>query len=129
MSAFLMSLLGGGVGVAIVTGIFMLVGKRIDRKAQKEDRAEAKEEARLRDTHAEVKVLQKQIETVILALQMLLGATIRSKCEEYIMHESVSSDELSELMRYHEVYHNGLNGNGFYDSLMKRVKRLPIKNG
>lgn len=128
MSDFLTGLLSGGVGVAVVTGIFSLIKWRLERKAQKADREEARDDESEQRTHQEIERLQEQMAAVVLANQMQMRAIIRSQGKECIDRGSITSTELEDLMQYHEVYHYKLNGNGFLDSLMIKVKKLPIKN-
>ena len=58
---------------------------------------------------------------------MLLYDRIKHLGNSYIHKEYVTSEELEDLTAMHQIYHNNLNGNGFLDDLMSRVKNLPIR--
>ena len=58
---------------------------------------------------------------------MLLYDRIKHLGNSYIHKGYVTSEELEDLTAMHQIYHNNLNGNGFLDDLMSRVKNLPIK--
>lgn len=60
-------------------------------------------------------------------LQQLLYLIIKSKCLEYIEKEEISTEDLEDLERAWSVYHNDLNGNGYLDNLMARVRNLTLK--
>ena len=59
-------------------------------------------------------------------VQLLLYAQIKSRAREYIARGSIYADELEDLLRDWNCYHNELDGNGFLDSLMAQVKTLPV---
>lgn len=59
-------------------------------------------------------------------VRLLLEQTIRERCERHIADGFIGTDELDCLCREWSCYHKELDGNGFLDSLMKRVKELPL---
>jgi len=61
------------------------------------------------------------------ALQLLLYSDIRRSCLEAIKEKSIDPEELEVLTKKWECYHNELNGNGYLDSLMSAVRKLPIE--
>ena len=135
----ILNALGSALGIAILGGIFKLVEWGLHRKAQKEDRAEDRQneladraeaeedredattEEKLNEVIEIVRGLQKA-ERYMLKMEIERRATI---CLE---QGSISSKELECITPMHEIYHVCLNGNGFLDSLMEKVKNLQIKN-
>lgn len=61
-------------------------------------------------------------------LQQLLFLTIKSKCLKYVEEGSIYAEDLEDLERAWSVYHNDLNGNGYLDTLMTKVRLLKIVN-
>lgn len=59
-------------------------------------------------------------------VQLLLYRGIKTDAKHYIAVGQVSAEELEDLTSAWECYHNDLGGNGYLDSLMAAVKRLPI---
>lgn len=62
-------------------------------------------------------------------VKILLYDRIKHLGKGYIERGCISAEELEDLTQMHNIYHDpdGLNGNGFLDTLMSNVKRLPIK--
>lgn len=113
----LIAILGGTAGAAFVTGIFSLIKWRLDRKASREDRNADKEDK-----------TNEQIAGIVVGVRMLMYDRIKHLGNSYLRRGSVSSEELEDLISMHKVYHNELDGNGFLDNLMEKVKHLPVKN-
>mgnify|MGYP004625289399 CR=1 FL=1 len=140
MNEVVIAILGGSAGAAVINGIFKLMELAANRKAQKADKAEAKaDNDRLQDSDiAEIKTviksvnekistLEKKIADLIVGEQESLGDRVKHLCLKYIEQGFVWADDLADLKRMHGVYHTTLNGNGFYDDLMAKVKELPIR--
>ena len=62
-------------------------------------------------------------------VKIILYDRIKFLGKAYINRGFVTAEELEDLTTMHQIYHDpeGLNGNGFLDSLMKNVNRLPLK--
>nr|DAF68597.1 MAG TPA: hypothetical protein [Caudoviricetes sp.] len=140
MNEVVIAILGGSAGAAVINGLFKLMELAANRKAQKADKAEAKaDNDRLQDSDiAEIKTviksvnekisaLEKKIADLIVGEQESLGDRIKHLCLKYIEQGFVWADDLADLKRMHDVYHTTLEGNGFYDDLMDKVKELPIR--
>lgn len=140
MNEVVIAILGGSAGAAVINGIFKLMELAANRQAQKADKAEAKaDNDRLQDSDiAEIKTiiksinekistLEKKIADLIVGEQESLGDRIKHLCLKYIEQGFVWADDLADLKRMHGAYHTTLNGNGFYDDLMDKVKELPIR--
>lgn len=61
------------------------------------------------------------------ALRLLMKDRLRFLCDHYITQGWIYDDELEDLIVMHNCYHNDLNGNGYLDELMSRVKSLEIR--
>lgn len=73
---------------------------------------------------------RKRVETGTQAgVRMILYAWIKSLGREYIERGYISVEELEDLKAMHSIYHTDLKGNGFLDTLMQNVEKLPIRNG
>lgn len=61
-------------------------------------------------------------------VQLLLYDRIKYLAKHYITAGAITPDDLEDLSRMWTCYHDpeGLNGNGYLDSLMAAVKRLPL---
>lgn len=120
---FLKTLLGGAGGAAIVAGLFGLITWRLNRKAQKEDRAAAKKEAASIQENTAMQKLNQRIDILFLADRTLLYDRIKHLGKSYIARGYITVEELEDLKRMHQVYHDPdkLDGNGFLDDLMDAV--------
>jgi hypothetical protein len=115
-------LLGGGVGSALVAGVFTLLQWRLGRKAAREDRAA--ELAAL-----EGRELKRLVGVLVEADRTILYDRIKHLGKSYIARGYITVEELEDLDQMHEVYHDKdkLGGNGFLDSLMHTVHGLEVK--
>lgn len=92
----LLAVIGSSAMASIISGIFSLIK---DRKS-KDDGLEA-------------------------GVQILLYDRIKHLCLKYCEAGHISSDDYEDLIKMHQVYHNSLHGNGFLDSEMESVGKLP----
>ena len=115
-------LLGGGVGSALVAGVFTLLQWRLGRKAAWEDRAA--ELAAL-----EGRELKRLVGVLVEADRTILYDRIKHLGKSYIARGYITVEELEDIDLMHEVYHNKekLGGNGFLDALMKTVHSLEVR--
>lgn len=65
---------------------------------------------------------------IALGVQLLLYDRIKYLTRSYIRDGKISAEDLEDLSRMWTCYHDpkGLDGNGYLDSLMTAVKKLPI---
>lgn len=61
------------------------------------------------------------------ALRLVLKDRLRFLCGHYIQQGWIYSDELEDIIRMHQCYHDALSGNGYLDELMRRVRALEIR--
>lgn len=92
-------------GGATVAGLFGIIQWVLQRRAAKGERQSG--------TAAGVKIL--------------LYDKIKYLAKKHIAAGEISAEDLEDLMAMHKIYHDDLGGNGYLDSLMASVKRLPIK--
>lgn len=100
----LLTFLSGAGGAALIAGIFAVIQHRQKRK-----------DAEAAENNVEMK-----------ALRYLMLYIIEERCKELIERGTVTLDELRSLHHWHEVYHEGLGGNGDADKLLKRVETLKL---
>ena len=122
----LLAIIGGSCGAAIVAGLFGLITWRLNRKAQKEDRAAEKETVDCAARGKEIQELRSQVDALIVAERESLYDRIKHLAKEHIRNGFITVEDYEDLKRMHHVYHdkNLLNGNGFLDALMFEVDRL-----
>lgn len=94
---WLVDLLSGAAGAALVAGVFGIVQNRKARK----------------DAHGK-------------ALRYLMLYVIQERAKQHIKDGSITMEERRSLHHWHSLYHNELGGNGDADALMAQVDRLPL---
>lgn len=100
----ILAIVGGGVGAAVVTGIVNLIqffANRKDKRSGKED-------------------VQNK------ALRYLMLYIIQERAKQHIKDGRISLEDRRSLHHWHNLYHNGLGGNGDADALMEQVDKLPL---
>ena len=115
----LLSVLGGGVGVAIVSGIFLTVQNSMAQKS-----AERLTSKKL--TEEKIDELIRKVDLVIASGLVVLHDRIKHLARSHIKAGSVTYDERQDLMKLYEIYHNKLDGNGNITSLIDEFKKVPI---
>lgn len=125
---FLLTIVGGAVGAAFITGAFGILKWILDRKAAKADRKEDKEDAKVKQRDTELEEINSQLSNLTIAVRTQMYNQIKKDGKAYLTRGSISTEELEDLLAAHTVYHDVLKGNGFLDSLIEKVKRLPVKN-
>lgn len=116
MGTALLTFLGGAVGAAIVGGIFSLIQHRLARKDKLADQEAEKNEAKKEKADIEQK-----------ALRYLMLYIIQERAKSHIKDKEISLDDRRSLHHWHDLYHNGLGGNGDADALMAQVDGLPVR--
>lgn len=61
------------------------------------------------------------------ALRYIMLYIIQERGKEMLSEGSATFEEKRSLRQWHDVYHNGLGGNGDADKLMEAVDTLPMK--
>ena len=94
---WLVELLSGAAGAALVAGIFTAVQTR---KARKDAKSKA--------------------------LRYIMLYIIQERAKQHIKDGNITLEERRSLHHWHDLYHNGLGGNGDADALMSQVDKLPL---
>ena len=123
----ILSIIGGSCGAAIVAGVFGLLQWRLNRNAQKEDRASTQQFADCTARGEEIKRVKQRVDALYKADRIQMYDRIKHLGKAYIANGVIAADELEDLIDMHKCYHDDLGGNGFLDSIMEQVHRLPIK--
>ena len=115
-------ILGGGMGTALVGGLFTLLQWRLSRKAAREDRAAELD-------GQQVQELKRLVRVSVEADRTILYDRIKHLGKAYIARGYITVEELEDLDLMHGVYHDKekLGGNGFLDSLMHTVHALEVR--
>lgn len=108
---YVIAIIGGGVGAAIVSVIGSLLLARQNRKYQQQDHEDA------------------DMKALMAGMKWLLFDRIRYLGLKYIEAGEVDFDQRRILREMHTVYHFGLQGNGDLDQLMEAVSKLPLTKG
>ena len=113
-------ILGGGVGSALVGGVFALIQWRLNRGA-----------LRCQERSEELRELKRLVGVLVEADRTVLYDRIKHLGKSYLARGYVTVEELEDIDQMHTVYHDQdkLGGNGFLDALMKAVHALAIKEG
>lgn len=109
MAEIIIAVLGGSALSALITQIGSYVSDRRKRKDAVEDKADDRDAA------------LKQ------GMKLLLADKIQYLGLKYIEEGEITFSNRKMLNEMHSVYHNGLDGNGDFDELMKEWNELPIK--
>lgn len=104
MTEIILAIAGGGVGAAIVGGVFSLVQWKLNRRAAKEDKRS----------------------NMAAGIRILLYDRIKYLGRKHIADGYITAEDLEDLTAMHKIYHDDLSGNGFLDTLMSQVKILKI---
>ncbi len=100
----IVSVIGGSCGAAIVSGAFTFVQYLLKRK---DDRA-----GRSNDQNK--------------ALRYLMLYIIQERAKQHIQEGCICLNDRRSLHHWHDLYHNGLGGNGDADALMRQIDSLPL---
>lgn len=106
---YIIAIIGGGVGAAIVTVIGNLLTAKQARRYREEDRE--------RD----------DIQALKDGLSWLLYDRILYLARKHLERGTLSLDDLKIIKEQHRVYHDRLGGNGYLDKVMEAVEALPLK--
>lgn len=124
---WIIELLSGTVGAALVAGMFGLITWRLNRKAAKEDKAQTTAVANCAQRGEEINAINGKVNALIVADRTILYDRIKHLAKAYIKKGWVSVEDYEDLKRMHQVYHDDLDGNGFLDALMAEVDELEKK--
>ena len=114
----ILAILGGGVGSALVGGIFGLIQWKLNRGAM-QCTARGKE----------LEELNRLAGVLVEADRTILYDRIKHLGKSYIARGFITVEELEDIDLMHTVYHDKdkLGGNGFLDALMSKVHGLDVR--
>lgn len=69
---------------------------------------------------------QSKADNITKALRYLMLYVIQERGKELIVQGYATLEQRRSLHHWHDLYHNGLRGNGDADDLMEMVEALPI---
>lgn len=131
MSDWVSIFLSGGTAVAVITGLKEIWIWHKNRKAKKEDKAEEKADDEKKIAALKIderlKEIERQNDVQREAMKYILYDRIRFLGQAYIAEGEIDFDDRRILHNMHNIYHNGLEGNGDLDELMQDVDALPLK--
>lgn len=105
MTELLAAFVAGGALAAAITGVFSLILYKVKKRDDEDD----------------------QQDNFKRALRYLMLYAIQERAEKYLVRGSITVDERRALHKWHDLYHNGLDGNGDADALMSDIDNLPLK--
>lgn len=98
------SIIGGACGAAIVTGAVTLIQFFVSRRDKKNGKEDVQNKA----------------------LRYIMLYIIEERAKQFIDHGSITLEKRRSIHHWHELYHDGLGGNGDADTLMAQVNKLPL---
>ena len=101
---FLLSILGGATGAAIVAGTVTLIQFFVNRKDERDSKESVQNKA----------------------LRYIMLYIIEERAKQFIEHRSITLEKRRSINHWHDLYHDGLGGNGDADALMEQVNKLPL---
>lgn len=101
-----LSILSGSCGAALVTAGLAFAQYLISRR----DSSSKKEDVQSK------------------ALRYLMLYIIQERAKQHIAEGSITLEDRRMLRHWHDLYHNGLGGNGDADALMQQLDRLPLQS-
>lgn len=113
MTEIIIAVVGGLLGGSAVAALINQIGEGVRQKRKLKADAESGE--------------SKDLQTIKTALRYVMLDRIRYLGQCYVHDKDVDFDDRRILNEMHNIYHNGLGGNGDLDILMQEVNRLPIR--
>lgn len=133
LTAALLAIVGGAAGAAIINGVNERWKFKANRKAVKEDRAEAKADKTdeltktLTDMQQQLATLKASDTAQAEALRLILLDRVLYLGKSYIDKGEISYDDRRRFHAMHDCYHTGLGGNGDANLIVEGVDALPLK--
>lgn len=100
----LVSILSGSAAAAVVSGITSVVLWYLNNRKKDDEK----------------------IKNLTDGVQVLLYDRIKYLGVHHIEAGEIAPEDLEDLQRMHKTYHDQLGGNGYLDTIMSKVKKLPV---
>lgn len=105
MREVVLALLSGSAGAALVTGVCSAAQYLMRRGETRTERTDAQRKA----------------------LRYIMLYIIQERAKEHLREKTIGLEERRSLHRWHDLYHEGLGGNGDADALMHQVDALQLR--
>lgn len=129
------------IGSALVAAGATLFSLYLKRKWEKQDKFDAKKEAeenkidkiatdldslgnKVDSLSKEIVDIRREDTALESGLREILYDRIKFLCRKYIAERRIGEEDYNSLQRMWHVYHDGLKGNGYLDSIMAEVEDL-----
>lgn len=110
----------GAGGAALITGAWTLIKWLIDRRAARKDKAKM-------STDKRIEKLETDMQALIAGVRSLLYSEIKDRIKAALAAGEITAEDLEDITRKHELYHGPLKGNGYLDTLMDKLRALPVR--
>ena len=109
----------GAGGAALITGAWAFIKWLAERRAAKKDKDKM-------STDKRIEKLESDMQALIAGVRSLLYSEIKDRAKAAIAAGEITAEELEDITRKHELYHGPLKGNGYLDTLMDKLRGLPV---
>lgn len=123
----LVTILCSASGAAFVTGLMGIIAWALKRRAEKKDNEQVSVEERMSQVEQRMDKMETNMEAIVAGIRSLLYSEIKDKARVAIAAGEITTEDLEDITRKHELYHNGLSGNGYLDTLMDKLRKLPVR--
>ncbi len=110
----------GAGGAALITGAWALIKWLIERRAARKDKDKM-------STDKRIEKLETDMQALIAGVRSLLYSEIKDRIKAALVCGEISAEDLEEITHKHELYHGPLRGNGYLDTLMDKLRALPVR--
>lgn len=110
----------GAGGAALITGAWALIKWLIERRAARKDKAKM-------TTDKRIEKLETDMQALLAGVRSLLYSEIKDRIKAALAAGEITAEDLEDITRKHELYHGPLKGNGYLDTLMDKLRALPVR--
>ena len=107
--------------------ITAFVNSRIDARKKKKEKEDSTAQimAKLKGMEDKLDILESRLEGLERAQRITMHERIKRLASKYCEAGKITFADYEIIKQMHSIYHNDLRGNGFLDSVMEDVDRLP----
>lgn len=95
------------------------------KKKREKDDSTAQILAKLKELEDKIDNIEDRLGGLERAQKITMHERIKRLAAKYCEAGKISFDDFEIIKQMHSIYHNDLHGNGFLDSVMEDVERLP----